>query len=133
MLLAWRMARTCGVSPTLPAAGTSKKRRKPYVAHMSGAGSAAMIYLQNNVFDEALERLRMIFDGHDDVIVSMSGGKDSTVLFRMALMVAQERGRLPLKVFWLDQEAEWQATVDYMQHIMELPEVTLYMFSGLVR
>lgn len=56
---------------------------------MSGAGSAAMIYLQNNVFDEALERLRMIFDGHDDVIVSMSGGKDSTVLFRMALMVAQ--------------------------------------------
>ena len=75
MLLAWRMARTCGVSPTLPAAGTSKKRRKPYVAHMSGAGSAAMIYLQNNGFDEALERLRMIFDGHDDVIVSMSGGK----------------------------------------------------------
>ena len=107
MLLAWRMARTCGVSPTLPAAGTSKKRRKPYVAHTSGAGSAAMIYLQNNVFDEALERLRMIFDGHDDVIVSMSGGKDSTVLFRMALMVAQERGRLPLKVFWLDQERRW--------------------------
>ena len=129
MLLAWRMARTCGVSPTLPAAGTSKKRRKPYVAHMSGAGSAAMIYLQNNVFDEALERLRMIFDGHDDVIVSMSGGKDSTVLFRMALMVAQERGRLPLKVFWLDQEAEWQATVDYMQHIMELPEVTPYWYQ----
>ena len=129
MLLAWRMARTCGVSPTLPAAGTSKKRRKPYVAHTSGAGSAAMIYLQNNVFDEALERLRMIFDGHDDVIVSMSGGKDSTVLFRMALMVAQERGRLPLKVFWLDQEAEWQATVDYMQHIMELPEVTPYWYQ----
>lgn len=77
--------------------GYIEKRRKPYVAHMSGAGSAAMIYLQNNVFDEALERLRMIFDGHDDVIVSMSGGKDSTVLFRMALMVAQERGRLPLK------------------------------------
>ena len=38
-----------------------------------------MIYLQNNVFDEALERLRMIFDGHDDVIVSMSGGKGSIV------------------------------------------------------
>ena len=71
----------------------------------------------------------MIFDGHDDVIVSMSGGKDSTVLFRMALMVAQERGRLPLKVFWLDQEAEWQATVDYMQHIMELPEVTPYWYQ----
>nr|DAM01594.1 MAG TPA: hypothetical protein [Caudoviricetes sp.]DAO07007.1 MAG TPA: hypothetical protein [Caudoviricetes sp.]DAR27757.1 MAG TPA: hypothetical protein [Caudoviricetes sp.]DAR68551.1 MAG TPA: hypothetical protein [Caudoviricetes sp.] len=29
MLLAWRMARTCGVSPTLPAAGTSKKGGNP--------------------------------------------------------------------------------------------------------
>ena len=51
-----------------------------------------MIYLENNVFDEAMERLRFIFDNHDDVIVSMSGGKDSTVLFHMALMVARERG-----------------------------------------
>ena len=77
-----------------------------------------MIYLENNVFDEAMVRLRFIFDNHDDVIVSMSGGKDSTVLFHMALMVARELGRLPLKVFWLDQEAEWQATVDYMEKIM---------------
>lgn len=85
-----------------------------------------MIYLENNVFDEAMERLRFIFDNHDDVIVSMSGGKDSTVLFHMALMVAQERGRLPLKVFWLDQEAEWQATVDYMEKVMALDVVKPY-------
>lgn len=88
-----------------------------------------MIYLENDVFQEALQRIRFIYDNHDDVIVSMSGGKDSTVLFRMALMVAQERGRLPLKVFWLDQEAEWQATVDYMQEIMELPEVMPFWFQ----
>ena len=88
-----------------------------------------MIYLENNVYDEAMERIRFIYDNHDDVIVSMSGGKDSTVLFRMTLQVAQERGRLPVKVFWLDQEAEWQATVDYMQEIMELPEVKPYWFQ----
>lgn len=88
-----------------------------------------MIYLENDVFQEALQRIRFIYDNHDDVIVSMSGGKDSTVLFRLALMVAQERGRLPVKVFWLDQEAEWQATVDYMQEIMELPEVKPYWFQ----
>ena len=45
-----------------------------------------MIYLENDVFQEALQRIRFIYDNHDDVIVSMSGGKDSTVLFRMALM-----------------------------------------------
>ena len=88
-----------------------------------------MIYLENNVFDEAMERIRFIFDTHDDVIVSMSGGKDSTVLFHMTLMVARERNRLPVKVFWLDQEAEWQATVDYMSQIMAMPEVTPYWYQ----
>lgn len=88
-----------------------------------------MIYLENNVFDEALERIRYIYDEFDDVIVSMSGGKDSTVVFHLALMVAKERGRLPLKVFWLDQEAEWQSTVDYMDSIMRLPEVKPYWFQ----
>lgn len=88
-----------------------------------------MIYKENNVFEEALERIRMLFDTHDDIIVSMSGGKDSTVLFNLALTVAREKNRLPLKVFWLDQEAEWQHTVDYMDYIMHLPEVEPYWFQ----
>lgn len=89
-----------------------------------------MIYYKDkNVFDEALDRIRMIFDYHDDVIVSMSGGKDSTVMFNLALMVAREKNRLPLKVFWLDQEAEWQGTVDYMSKIMHMPEVKPYWFQ----
>lgn len=82
-----------------------------------------LIYKETNVFDEAMNRIRMLFAEHDDVIVSMSGGKDSTVVFNMALSVARELGRLPLKVFWLDQEAEWQHTVDYMENIMRMPEV----------
>ena len=88
-----------------------------------------MVYKENNVFEEALERIRMIFDYHDDVIVSMSGGKDSTVLFNLALMVAREKNRLPLKVFWLDQEAEWAATVEYMESVMRMPEVKPYWFQ----
>ena len=85
--------------------------------------------MENNVFDEALNRIRMLFDTHDDIIVSMSGGKDSTVVFNLALMVAREKSRLPLKVFWLDQEAEWQHTVDYMDKVMHMPEVEPYWYQ----
>lgn len=88
-----------------------------------------MIYLENTVFDEALRRIRLLFDTHDDLIVAMSGGKDSCVLFNLTMMVAKELGRLPLKVFWLDQEAEWQATVDYMNSIMRRPDVKPYWFQ----
>ena len=88
-----------------------------------------MFYKENNVFDEALERIRMLYDFHDDVIVSMSGGKDSTVLFELCMIVAKERNRLPLKVFWLDQEAEWKATVDYMDKVMHRDDVKPYWFQ----
>ena len=57
------------------------------------------MYKSNNVFEEALERINFVYDNCDDVIVSMSGGKDSAVLFNLALIVAKQRGRLPLKVF----------------------------------
>lgn len=87
------------------------------------------MYKSNNVFEEALERINFVYDNCDDVIVSMSGGKDSAVLFNLALIVAKQRGRLPLKVFWLDQEAEWQHTVDYMEKIMRRDDVKPYWFQ----
>lgn len=87
------------------------------------------MYKENNVFEEALERIRFVYDNCDDVIVSMSGGKDSAVLFELAMIVAKERNRLPLKVFWLDQEAEWQHTVDYMNKIMRRDDVKPYWFQ----
>ena len=86
-------------------------------------------YLTTNVFEEALNRVRFVFDNCDDVIVSMSGGKDSTVIFNLAMIVAKERGRLPLKVFWLDQEAEWDATGRYMNYIMRRKDVQPYWFQ----
>jgi predicted phosphoadenosine phosphosulfate sulfurtransferase len=83
-------------------------------------------YLDINVYDAALDRVRFVYDECDDVIVAMSGGKDSTVVFHLACRVAKERGRLPIKVIWLDQEVEWQATADYMRTILYSRGVTPY-------
>lgn len=87
------------------------------------------IYRNENVLEAALERIRWIFDEFPNVIVSMSGGKDSTIVFELCRIVAREKGRLPLRVFWLDQECEFASTVDYMRHVMYEPDVEPWWFQ----
>lgn len=80
-------------------------------------------YPGGNVFDAAVKRIEWIFDEFDNVVVDFSGGKDSTVVLNLALMVAEKRGRLPLKVMFVDQEAEWQTVIDYVREVMHDPRV----------
>lgn len=85
--------------------------------------SGGKMYMRENVFDAALERMRWLFDEFPNVMVDFSGGKDSTVVLNLALRVAEEKGRLPLKVFFLDQEAEWQSVIDYVRDVMDDPRI----------
>lgn len=87
------------------------------------------IYSKKTVLEAALERIRYLFDEFPNIIVGISGGKDSTVIFNLALQVAKEKNRLPLSVMWIDQEAEWQGTVDYVTSIMTRPDVKPYWFQ----
>lgn len=48
-------------------------------------------YRKQNVYEAGLERIRFIFDEFPEVIVSFSGGKDSTNVLNLALKVAKER------------------------------------------
>jgi predicted phosphoadenosine phosphosulfate sulfurtransferase len=81
------------------------------------------------VWDAALRRIRWLFDEFPEIVVGVSGGKDSTVVFNLSLMVAREKKRLPLKVMFLDQEAEWQATVDQVRLIMTNPDVKPFWYQ----
>jgi predicted phosphoadenosine phosphosulfate sulfurtransferase len=84
---------------------------------------ALRYYLNKTVLEAARERIAFIFDEFEDVVVGYSGGKDSTVIFHLTLDEARKRGRLPLKVLFIDQEAEWQATIDLMRTVMLHPDV----------
>lgn len=78
-----------------------------------------------NVFDAALDRIRWLYDefGAERISIGSSGGKDSTAVVELALIVARERNALPLKVVWLDQECEFEATVRYQRWMADRPEV----------
>ena len=91
-----------------------RKKKKPKVYT-----PRALVEMDMNVHDAALARIRWLwdeFDGH--VSVSVSGGKDSTVVMELAAIVARERGQ-KLKVQFLDQEAEWQSTRDYLRELKD--------------
>jgi predicted phosphoadenosine phosphosulfate sulfurtransferase len=75
-----------------------------------------------NVLDAAKRRVAHVFDCFDRVVVSISGGKDSLVLWHLAVSEAERRGRR-VEVFFLDQEAEYQGTIDVISRCMRHPAV----------
>ncbi len=80
-------------------------------------------YLSQSVFDESLDRIRWLFDEFPNVVTAFSGGKDSTVVMQLALIVAREKNRLPLRVMFIDQEAEWRSVVEYARIVQAMPDV----------
>lgn len=81
--------------------------------------------LDRDVYELALDRTRRAYDLFDHIAVSFSGGKDSTAVLHVALEVARERGRLPLDVFFWDEEAIHPETIDYMRRVAQRDDVSL--------
>lgn len=68
------------------------------------------VYKNKNVLIAARERIKLIFDSFKDVSVSVSSGKDSTVLYHLCLQEAIKQKR-KIKVFFQDQEAEYKNSI----------------------
>lgn len=75
-------------------------------------------YYNEDVFSAAKRRIEWIFDNFPHIVIGFSGGKDSTVVLQLSLMVAEQKGRLPLEVFFIDQDGEWDCTIDYVRSVM---------------
>lgn len=79
---------------------------------------------KKNVLEAARDRISFVFDNFEQIIVSISGGKDSTVLAHLALLEANKRGR-KIGLFFLDEEVVYQSTIDQIEYLMGLyPENT---------
>lgn len=74
---------------------------------------------KKTVLEAVRERISFLFDAFDQIIVSISGGKDSTVLAHLALSEAKRRER-KIGLYFLDEEVVYQSTVDQIDYLMDL-------------
>jgi predicted phosphoadenosine phosphosulfate sulfurtransferase len=82
-------------------------------------------YQSEDVYSAALSRVRQIYDRFDKVVVSFSGGKDSTAVLNIVREVAAERNRLPVHVVFFDEEAIHPPTIDYVRRVSQEPDIKL--------
>lgn len=88
-------------------------------------------FLKINVVEATRKRIEWVFDNFENIVVSISGGKDSTVLAYMTLQEAHKRNR-KVGIFFLDEEVVYQSTIDQVRYIMNLyPENTIKLWYQL--
>jgi len=76
------------------------------------------IFTDKDVYTAAMERFEITFNQFDNMYISVSGGKDSSIMVQLAAMKAREMGKR-FSVLYIDLEAQYTATI---QHIDELIE-----------
>lgn len=81
------------------------------------------LYLKENVLEAARKRFEFMYNEFEHIYVAFSGGKDSTVCLQLAIEAATKLNRLPVRVLFVDQEAEWQTVIDYVRLVMHDPRV----------
>lgn len=85
------------------------------------------VYLSVDVYTAALDRVSYIINhfNKNNYYVAFSGGKDSGVLLNMVIEQARIRNQLPVRVLYVDMEAQYQHTLDYIYQFAEKDEVVM--------
>ena len=77
------------------------------------------IYMNKNVYDAAIERYHTIFNEFDNYYVSVSGGKDSSVMLQLMAREARNAGK-KFSVLYIDLEAQYKATIEHVDELVDL-------------
>jgi predicted phosphoadenosine phosphosulfate sulfurtransferase len=75
--------------------------------------------IPKNVLTATKERISYTFDNFDKILLSFSGGKDSSVMFHLVMDEAIQRGR-KIGVMLIDFEAQYKATSDHAMEMFNL-------------
>lgn len=80
----------------------------------------AVGYSDKNVLDAAMERIALMFNDFDHVLVAFSCGKDSGICLSLCYKYAKENNLLhKMAVYYEDYEAGYKHTDEYAQRVFE--------------
>ena len=82
-------------------------------------------HLGTDVLETAVERMRVLYDQGHRIVVSFSGGKDSTACLEVCIMAASMTGRLPVDVVCRDEEIMYPGTYEFIERVANRPEVNM--------
>lgn len=76
------------------------------------------IYSNKNVLEAAIERLQIVFNEFDNIYLSVSGGKDSSVMMQLAAREARKLNK-KFSILYIDLEAQYKATINHIEELIE--------------
>lgn len=88
------------------------------------------IYTGEDVFEAAVQRMVVQYEAGHRIVVSFSGGKDSTCALEICLVAARRTGRLPVEVIMRDEEIMFPGTFEYAQRVYDREDVKFYWGIG---
>jgi len=76
-------------------------------------------YLETDVYIETQKRVEYTFDNFEEIYVSFSGGKDSTVMLHLVMDEAIKRNK-KVGVLFVDLEGQYSLTIEHIKNCFEL-------------
>lgn len=76
------------------------------------------IYKDINVYDAAINRYDIVLNEFDNYYVSVSGGKDSSIMLQLMAQEARKYGK-KFSVLYIDLEAQYQATIGHINALID--------------
>ena len=80
--------------------------------------SKLKIYNGKNVLESAVDRVSYVFDNFENIYISFSGGKDSSVMMHLVMTEAIKRNR-SVGVLIIDLEAQYKNTIKHIEEMLD--------------
>jgi len=76
------------------------------------------VYTDKDVLTASFDRIETMFKEIEHIVVSVSGGKDSSVMMQLVALVARKL-HTTFSVLYIDFEAQYQATIDHIEELID--------------